>query len=107
MKNLYDFLTPEERTEWEAARGDDFREVFKRMQAKYFGGINSQFQAIHPEGQKRILNLLNTVESVTESLRESGDLWMSDYRKLMEHEIKLSMFVQGNISHLECEEVDE
>lgn len=109
MKHLFEFLNEEEKETWRKTAGDDghaFRALMRDkyfralMRDKYLGEINSDFSKLHPDNQRLLKDLLETVETVCDTLFEVGDVWMKDLQTLQSRRHDLENLTKSDINRI-------
>ena len=83
MLNLYTLMTKEESEVFHKIESDKERDKHReKMKEKYFNPIYDSIDALHPE-VKELLNKVSELScSVSESLNEFGDCYVSEANKL-------------------------
>ena len=105
MKHLYAMLSEKERQAWHDTQGEEFSELRKKMARKYFAQLNKDFAKLHPDNQRRIRQLVQTIGPIIENLYECGDVWMKDLHELQNGYRELSALMNAEIDRIEIEEV--
>lgn len=83
MLNLHNLMTEEESKVFHNAETDKERDKHReKMKAKYFNPIYDSIDALHPEVKELLNKVSELSSSVSESLNEFGDCYVSEANKL-------------------------
>ena len=83
MLNLHKLMTEEEAKVFHNVESDKERDEHrKKMKTKYFTPIYDSIGALHPEVKKLLNKVSESASSVSESLNEIGDCYVSEANKL-------------------------
>jgi len=83
MISLHKLMTEEESKVFHTVKSDKERDKHReKMEAKYFNPIYDSIDALHPEVKELLTKVSELSCSVSESLNEYGDCYVSEANKL-------------------------
>ena len=82
MLNVYNFMTKKEQGLIHSLPDEEREKHREKMKEKYFNPIYDSIDALHPEVKKLLNKVSEGACSVSQSLNEIGDCYVSEANKL-------------------------